>query len=196
MQKCLASAKLPSVIWYMPTAVDAGRYTSKGSDFHDQRQYVRATGFPEASTWARAAKRVGVMMLVEYFLKMGWYARQVSTGVLFNVPLTGKNNSEGLRSTWNIQFTPSQTIRMTARPMMSFAARGAGSHQRFARRASFLVRRQNLTTTDANLERRGLALRRTIGVPRYDGHAVGIRVINDLDLLTPELPHDSGHFRI
>jgi hypothetical protein len=29
---------VPSVIWYIPTALDAGRYTSKGSLRHDQRQ--------------------------------------------------------------------------------------------------------------------------------------------------------------
>jgi hypothetical protein len=40
------------------------------------------------------------MMLVEYFSKAAWYSRHVSGGVLYNVPLTGKNNSEGLRMTW------------------------------------------------------------------------------------------------
>src|SRR4030081_2377041 len=100
MQYRFASANVPSVIWYIPTALEAGRYTANGCSVHDQRQYVRATGLPEPSTCASAASSSGVMMLVEYFSKAAWYSRHVSAGVLYNVPLTGKNSSEGLRMTW------------------------------------------------------------------------------------------------
>jgi hypothetical protein len=87
------------VIWYIPTALEAGRYTSNGCDDQDQRQYVRATGFPEPSTWAIAASKSGVITPVEYFRNIDAYCCQVSAGDLLSVPLTGKNNSDGLRTT-------------------------------------------------------------------------------------------------
>jgi hypothetical protein len=38
MQYSLASTKVESVIWYMPTALEAGRYMSINDADHDQRQ--------------------------------------------------------------------------------------------------------------------------------------------------------------
>ena len=84
----------------MPTALEAGRYSSKGCHVSRQRQYVRATGLPEPSTWASAARRGGVMTGVACARKSGAYSRHVSGGVLESVPLTGKNSSVGLRTTW------------------------------------------------------------------------------------------------
>src|SRR5205823_6542944 len=39
-----------SVSWYIPTALDAGWYTSNGFHVSRHRQYVLATGLPEPST--------------------------------------------------------------------------------------------------------------------------------------------------
>ena len=99
MQYLFASSNVPSVSWYMPTALDAGRYTPNGWTVHDQRQYVRATGFPDPSTCANAASNSGDITLVENFSNAELYWRHVSAGVLFRVSLTGKNSSEGLRMT-------------------------------------------------------------------------------------------------
>ncbi len=83
----------------MPTALEAGRYTSKGSGVARHRQYVRATGLPVASTCASAARNSGVITLVACARKIGAYDRQVSVGVLWRTPLTGKKSSVGLRTT-------------------------------------------------------------------------------------------------
>src|SRR5437870_13632110 len=74
----------------MPTALEAGRYISKGCDVHDQRQYVRTTGFPEPSTCAIAARRSGVITFVAYVLKMGAYCRHVSDRCLVECSANGK----------------------------------------------------------------------------------------------------------
>ena len=84
----------------MPTALDAGRYSSNGFQLSCQRQDVRATGLPAPSTWASAARNAGVMTAVEWPRKIGSYCRHVSGGVLESAPLTGKNSSAGLRMTW------------------------------------------------------------------------------------------------
>ena len=84
----------------MPTALEAGRYTSNGCVVSDQRQYVRTTGLPDPSTCASAARKSGVITFVACPRKSGAYSCQVSAGVLYSVPLTGKNSSEGLRMTW------------------------------------------------------------------------------------------------
>src|SRR6266481_3974471 len=103
MQYRFASRNVASVIWYIPTALDAGRYTLKGSHVADQRQYVRATGLPVLSTCASAAKRSAVTTAVECSRKIASYRRQVSGGALASAPLTGKKSSAGLRITW---YTP------------------------------------------------------------------------------------------
>src|SRR5262245_10570025 len=92
----------------MPTALDAGRYTTKGFQLNRHRQYVRATGLPLPSTWANEARSSGVMTAVECSTKSGPYSRQVSVGVLASEPLTGKNSSVGLRTAWTIQFAEAQ----------------------------------------------------------------------------------------
>src|SRR5258705_12239208 len=113
MQYRRASRKVGVVIWYMPTALEAGWYHSNG--FHDrrQRQYVRATGLPAPSTCASAARSSGAMMAVEWTRKSTSYERHVSGGVLNSRPLTGKNSSVGLRITWYVQFTPGQHATRT-----------------------------------------------------------------------------------
>src|SRR5215475_12402584 len=100
MQYRRASRKVGVVIWYMPTALEAGWYHSNG--FHDRRhrQYVRATGLPALSTCASAARSSGAMIAVECARKSGSYERHVSDGVFESAPLTGKYSSVGLRSTW------------------------------------------------------------------------------------------------
>src|SRR5262249_36963190 len=101
------------VSWYMPTALDAGWYHSNG--FHDRRhrQYVRATGLPAPSTWASAARSSGAMIAVECARKSVSYERHVSGGVFDSAPLTGKNSSVGLRTTWYVQFTADQSTSKT-----------------------------------------------------------------------------------
>src|SRR5262245_7164817 len=97
----------------MPTALDAGWYHSNG--FHDRRhrQYVRATGLPAPSTWASAARSSGAMVAVECARKSASYERHVSGGVFESAPLTGKNSSVGLRTTWYVQFTTDQRASRT-----------------------------------------------------------------------------------
>src|SRR3954463_7393768 len=97
----------------MPTALDAGRYTSNGCSVADQRQYVRATGFPDPSICASAARNSAVIVGVACVRNSGAYASHVSAGVLFNVPLTGKNSSVGFFATWYVQFTPNQAAAVT-----------------------------------------------------------------------------------
>src|SRR2546422_4123765 len=79
----------------MPTALDAGRYSSNGFQVSCQRQDVRATGLPAPSTWASAARNAGVMTAVEWPRKIGSYCRHVSGGGLESAPLTGENSSAG-----------------------------------------------------------------------------------------------------
>src|ERR1035441_3748457 len=134
MQKRLASAKVPSVIWYIPTALDAGRYTSKGLGLNDQRQYVRTTGLPEPSTCASAASNSGDMMRVEYFRNRGAYCRHVSEGILLSVLLTGKKSSDGLRMTWNIQLNANHSSTAVARTINACAGVGASRNARHALR--------------------------------------------------------------
>src|SRR5258708_1437493 len=81
------------------------------------------------------------MTAVANFLKMGAYSAQVSAGDLYKVPLTGKNSSDGLRTTWEIQLMPSHRISRTSAAMMNLAGRGAGRHQRLTRRHTLTVRR-------------------------------------------------------
>src|SRR2546427_11600618 len=61
----------------MPTALDAGRYSSNGFQVSCQRQDVRATGLPAPSTWASAARNAGVMTAVEWPRKTGSYCRRL-----------------------------------------------------------------------------------------------------------------------
>src|SRR5947207_15175817 len=98
MQYRRASRKVGVVIWYMPTALEAGWYHSKG--FHDRRhrQYVRATGLPAPSTCAIAASSSGVITAVACARKIDSYSRHVSGGVFESAPLIGKNSSVGLRT--------------------------------------------------------------------------------------------------
>src|SRR5262245_16623876 len=154
MQKRFASRNVASVIWYMPTALDAGRYTSKGFQVSCHRQYVRATGFPAPSTCASAARSSGVMTGVECSRKSGPYCRQVSNGVFASVPLTGKNSSVGLRTTWYTQLVADQTRRMAMPAMSNRAQGGAARNARSARR-----RARARGQTDAIRNRRTRAFR-------------------------------------
>src|SRR5438093_12091417 len=110
MQKRFASLNVVSVIWYMPTALDAGSYTLNGFQVRRHRQYVRATGLPAPSIWARAASRSGVMTSVARARNSGPYWRHVSRGVLVNEPITGKNSSVGLRMTISDKFTADNAV--------------------------------------------------------------------------------------
>src|SRR5512145_3452333 len=94
----------------MPTALEAGRYTSKGFHLSRHRQYVRATGLPAPSTWASAASRSGVMTAVACLRNSRSYRCQVAGGVFESDPLTGKKSSVGLRITWYVQLTAAQTV--------------------------------------------------------------------------------------
>src|SRR5207249_10230414 len=98
----------------MPTALDAGRYSSNGFQVSCQRQDVRATGLPAPSTWASAARNAGVMTAVEWPPKIGSYCRHVSGGVLESAPLTGKNSSAGVRMTWEPQLAANQSVSTPA----------------------------------------------------------------------------------
>src|SRR2546429_6603412 len=142
MQKRRASRNVASVIWYIPTALEAGRYSSKGFHVRRQRQYVRATGLPAPSTWASAASSSGVMTAVACSRKSGSYFRQVSGGVFPCAALTGKKSSVGLRITWYPQFTADQTPRMTTTPTTTRIAGGAA---RIAERARRLHRASGRT---------------------------------------------------
>src|SRR3989454_4520447 len=122
------------MIWYIPTALDAGWYSSNGFHVRRQRQYVRATGLPAPSTWASAASSSGVMTAVACSRKSGSYFRQVSGGVFPSAALTGKKSSVGLRITWYPQFTPDQTARMTTTPATTRIAGGAARIAETARR--------------------------------------------------------------
>jgi hypothetical protein len=53
---------------------------------------------------------------------------------LFNVLLTGKNSSEGLRTTWYIQLMASDNVAANTRQTMICAVRGARSNARHQRR--------------------------------------------------------------
>src|SRR2546430_10855256 len=81
----------------MPTALDAGRYSSNGFQVSCQRQDVRATGLPAPSTWASAARNAGVMTAVEWPRKIGSFFRPVSGGVLGSAALPRENNPAGVR---------------------------------------------------------------------------------------------------
>src|SRR2546427_12143200 len=96
MQYPFAWRNVPSVIWYMPTALDAGWYSPKGFRVRRHRQYVRATGLPPPSTWASAASRLGVMTEVECSRKSDPYCRHVSDGLLSSVSSMAKKTSVGL----------------------------------------------------------------------------------------------------
>src|SRR5688572_18524651 len=117
----------------MPTALEAGRYSSNGCHRSRQRQYVRATGLPALSTCASAPSRSGVMMAVECLWKRCPYRRHVSGGVLPSEPLRGKNSSVGLRSTWYVRFTEDQIANTPTPTTMIWIARGAADSARNAR---------------------------------------------------------------
>jgi hypothetical protein len=75
------------------------------------------------------------MMAVECLRKSGPYRRHVSDGVLTKAPLTGKNSSVGLRSTWYIAFTDDQASRIVTAPTMMRMVSGAARNARRALRA-------------------------------------------------------------
>src|SRR3984893_8692137 len=83
----------------IPTALEAGRYTSNGFQLSRHLQYVRAIGLPLPSTWASAASSSGVMTAMECLAKSGPYCRQVCAGALTSEQRTGKNASVGFRAT-------------------------------------------------------------------------------------------------
>src|SRR5580704_2042197 len=120
----------------MPTALEAGRYTSNGFQLSRHLQYVRAIGLPLPSTWASAASSSGVMTAVECLTKSGPYCRQVSAGVFTSEPLTEKNTSVGLRATCTIQFTAAQTATSRTVPTTIRTGIVATRKARTARRAS------------------------------------------------------------
>src|SRR5215472_15205681 len=109
----------------MPTALDAGRYHSKGLRLQCQVQGGRATGLPAPSTCASAASSSGEMTGVECSRKSGPYARQVAAGLLTSAWPTGKNISAGLRHVWTIQFAAAQTAARAARVATMRTATGA-----------------------------------------------------------------------
>src|ERR1700736_6231572 len=120
----------------IPTALEAGRYTSNGFQLSRHLQYVRAIGLPLPSIWASAASSSGVMTAVECLAKSGPYCRQVCAGAFTSEPLTGKNTSVGLRATCTIQFTAAQTAttRTVARTIRT--AKGATRKAKSARPAA------------------------------------------------------------
>src|SRR2546427_11652340 len=122
------------MIWYIPTALDAGWYSSNGFHVRRHRQYVRATGLPAPSTWASAARSSGVMTTVECPRKSDPYWRHVSGGVFESAPLTGKNSSVGLRSTWYVQLTADHTNRITTTITRTRNASGMANSIPHARR--------------------------------------------------------------
>src|SRR5215471_17157859 len=99
----------------MPTALEAGRYHSKGFGLQHQVQRGRATGLPAPSICASAASSSGEMTGVEYLRKSGPYARQVAAGLLASAWPTGKNISVGLRQIWTIQFEAAHRAATAAR---------------------------------------------------------------------------------
>jgi hypothetical protein len=72
---------------------------------------------------------------------------------LFNVLLTGKNSSEGLRTTWYIQLIVSDAVTASTTQTMICAVRGARSKARHQR-----LRRARLGQKRASRNRRLLAL--------------------------------------
>src|SRR6185503_18403379 len=110
----------------MPTALEAGRYTSNGFQVSRHFQYVRAIGLPLPSTWASAASSSGLMTAVECSSKSEPYARHVCAGVLASEPLTGKSNSVGLRATCRIQLTDARTATNSTVPTTRSEERRVG----------------------------------------------------------------------
>src|SRR5687767_15049301 len=135
MQKRFASWNVALVIWYMPTALEAGWYSSRGFHVRRHRQYVRATGLPAPSTWASAASSSGVITAVACSRKSGAYCRHVSAGGLESAPPMGKNSSVGLRITWYVQFIADHSARTAIVSTTMRIARGAASSARKSRRA-------------------------------------------------------------
>src|SRR5215467_1217571 len=98
----------------MPTALEAGRYHSKGFGLQRQVQRGRATGLPAPSICASAASSSGEMTGVECLRKSGPYACQVAAGLLTSAWPRGKNISVGLRHIWTIQFAAAHRAAMAA----------------------------------------------------------------------------------
>src|SRR5262245_34382661 len=73
------------------------------------------------------------MTAVEFLSKSGPYARQVCAGVLASEPLTGKNNSLGLRATCTIQLTAAKTVINTSAAATMRRVTGAARSARRAR---------------------------------------------------------------
>src|SRR2546425_3064955 len=140
----------------MPTALDAGWYTLNRFRARRQRQYVRATGLPEPSTWASAARSAGVMTAVECRRNSGPYCRHVSGGALASTPLTGKNSSVGLRTTWYSQFAADHTTRTATVTTRIRIASGARSSALRARRARRVARRRAAVKPERRLRRRAV----------------------------------------
>src|SRR5262245_29812052 len=98
----------------MPTALDSGRYHSKGLRLQRQVQRGVATGLPAPSAWASAASSSAVITGVACSRNSGPYSRQVAAGVLRSAWPTGKSISVGLRHTWTIQFAAAHSTATTA----------------------------------------------------------------------------------
>src|SRR5262245_59490360 len=75
------------------------------------------------------------MTAVEYFSKSGPYCCQVWAGAFASEPLTGKNNSVGLRTTCTVQFTAAQTATSETAASPTRTDNGAARSARRARRA-------------------------------------------------------------
>src|SRR5258706_12209640 len=118
----------------MPTALDEGRYSSKGFQLGRHVQRGRATGLPAPSIWASAASSSGAMTAVECSRNSGPYWRQVSSGVFTSAPPTGKNIWEGLRTAWTIQFAAPQSARTAIATARTRIAGGAAHSGRSTRR--------------------------------------------------------------
>src|SRR5258707_5623922 len=124
----------------MPTALDEGRYSSKGCQLGREVQRGGATGLPVPSICASAASSSGAMTAVECSRKSGPYRRQVSSGVFASAPPTGKNSSAGLRTVWTIQLAAHQSARMPIATARTRIAGGAAHSRRSARRTDAKTR--------------------------------------------------------
>src|SRR5262245_57281264 len=117
----------------MPTALEEGRYHSKGLRLQCQLHCGSATGLPAPSAWASAASSSAVITRVKCSRNSGPYSRQVATGDFTSACPTGKNISDGLRHTWTIQFAAAHSSATTAKTAAIRAQPGIDWNRRYAR---------------------------------------------------------------
>src|SRR5580765_938953 len=117
----------------MPTALDAGRYHSKGLRVQRQVHGGFATGLPAPSTCASAASNSAEITGVECSRNSGPYSRQVEAGDFTRAWATGKNISVGFRQTCTTQFAATQIATRTPRTRPTRTATGAAQNRRSVR---------------------------------------------------------------